>query len=64
MVALPSILVDAGAERPRFVPTAIADRITGLAAVNAVSARCTFANAAAKARRSKCRCSKPSPRWF
>lgn len=38
MVALPSILVEAGAERPRFVPTAIADRITGLAAVNAVTA--------------------------
>jgi crotonobetainyl-CoA:carnitine CoA-transferase CaiB-like acyl-CoA transferase len=30
LVALPSILADAGAERPRFVPTAIADRITGL----------------------------------
>jgi crotonobetainyl-CoA:carnitine CoA-transferase CaiB-like acyl-CoA transferase len=38
MVALPSILVDAGAAQPRFVPTAIADRITGLAAVNAVTA--------------------------
>jgi crotonobetainyl-CoA:carnitine CoA-transferase CaiB-like acyl-CoA transferase len=38
MAALPSILVDAGADRPRFVPTAIADRITGLSAVNAVSA--------------------------
>jgi crotonobetainyl-CoA:carnitine CoA-transferase CaiB-like acyl-CoA transferase len=37
MVALPSILADAGADRPRFVPTAIADRITGLAAVNAVT---------------------------
>jgi crotonobetainyl-CoA:carnitine CoA-transferase CaiB-like acyl-CoA transferase len=37
MVALPSTLAAAGAERPRFVPTAIADRITGLAAVNAVS---------------------------
>jgi crotonobetainyl-CoA:carnitine CoA-transferase CaiB-like acyl-CoA transferase len=42
MVALPSILVDAGAAQPRFVPTAIADRITGLAAVNAVSAALFF----------------------
>jgi crotonobetainyl-CoA:carnitine CoA-transferase CaiB-like acyl-CoA transferase len=42
MVALPSILVDAGAAQPRFVPTAIADRITGLAAVNAVSAALYF----------------------
>ncbi len=42
MVALPAILVDAGASRPRFVPTAIADRITGLAAVNAVSAALFF----------------------
>lgn len=38
MAALPSILFDAGADRPRYVPTAIADRITGLAAVNAVTA--------------------------
>ena len=38
MAALPSIFVDAGADRPRYVPTAIADRITGLAAVNAVTA--------------------------
>ncbi len=42
MVALPSILVDAGAQQPRFVPTAIADRITGLSAVNAVSAALYF----------------------
>ena len=42
MVALPSILVDAGAAQPRFVPTAIADRITGLATVNAVSAALFF----------------------
>jgi crotonobetainyl-CoA:carnitine CoA-transferase CaiB-like acyl-CoA transferase len=38
MAALPSIFADAGADRPRYVPTAIADRITGLAAVNAVTA--------------------------
>ena len=37
MVALPSILHAAGADRPRYVPAAIADRITGLAAVNAVT---------------------------
>lgn len=42
MVALPSLLVKAGAERPRFVPTTIADRITGLSAVNAVSAALYF----------------------
>jgi crotonobetainyl-CoA:carnitine CoA-transferase CaiB-like acyl-CoA transferase len=42
MVALPSILVDAGAQRPRFVPTAIADRITGLSAVNAITAALYF----------------------
>jgi len=38
IVALPALLVDAGAEQPRFVPCAIANRITGLAAVNAVTA--------------------------
>src|SRR3970040_503243 len=38
MAALPSIFADAGADRPRYVPTAIADRLTGLAAVNAVTA--------------------------
>jgi crotonobetainyl-CoA:carnitine CoA-transferase CaiB-like acyl-CoA transferase len=38
MAALPAIFADAGADRPRYVPTAIADRITGLAAVNAVTA--------------------------
>jgi crotonobetainyl-CoA:carnitine CoA-transferase CaiB-like acyl-CoA transferase len=37
MAALPAIFADAGADRPRYVPTAIADRITGLAAVNAVT---------------------------
>ncbi|HEV2009138.1 MAG TPA: CoA transferase, partial [Burkholderiales bacterium] len=37
-----SILVDAGAQHPRFVPTAIADRITGLSAVNAISAALYF----------------------
>jgi crotonobetainyl-CoA:carnitine CoA-transferase CaiB-like acyl-CoA transferase len=42
MVALPSILVDAGAAQPRYVPTAIADRITGLATVNAVLAAVLF----------------------
>ena len=38
MAGLPAIFADAGADRPRYVPTAIADRITGLAAVNAVTA--------------------------
>jgi len=34
---LPHLLFEAGADRPRYVPTAISDRITGLAAVNAVT---------------------------
>ncbi|MDP1717592.1 MAG: CoA transferase, partial [Burkholderiales bacterium] len=38
MAGLPAIFADAGADRPRYVPTAISDRITGLAAVNAVTA--------------------------
>jgi crotonobetainyl-CoA:carnitine CoA-transferase CaiB-like acyl-CoA transferase len=38
MVALPSIIEQAGADRPRFVPSTVADRITGLNAVNAVTA--------------------------
>jgi len=38
MAALPSVFADAGADRPRYVPTAIADRVTGLATVNAVTA--------------------------
>jgi len=37
-VGLPHLLFEAGADRPRYVPTAISDRITGLAAVNAVTA--------------------------
>jgi len=35
---LPHLLYEAGADRPRYVPTAISDRITGLAMVNAVTA--------------------------
>lgn len=35
--ALPHLLFESGADRPRYVPTAITDRITGLAAVNAVT---------------------------
>jgi crotonobetainyl-CoA:carnitine CoA-transferase CaiB-like acyl-CoA transferase len=38
MVALPSLMKQAGADRPRFVPSTVADRITGLNAVNAVTA--------------------------
>jgi crotonobetainyl-CoA:carnitine CoA-transferase CaiB-like acyl-CoA transferase len=37
MVALPSVIEQAGADRPRFVPSTVADRITGLNAVNAVT---------------------------
>ncbi len=38
MVALPSLIAQAGADRPRFVPSTVADRITGLNTVNAVTA--------------------------
>ena len=35
---LPHLLLESGADRPRYVPTAISDRITGLATINAVTA--------------------------
>jgi len=38
MVALPSIFAASGADRPRFVPSAIADRITGMSMANALTA--------------------------
>ena len=38
MVALPSVIQQAGGDRPRFVPSTMADRITGLNAVTAVTA--------------------------
>jgi len=37
MSAMPALLHEAGAAKPRYAPLAIADRITGLAAVNAVT---------------------------
>jgi crotonobetainyl-CoA:carnitine CoA-transferase CaiB-like acyl-CoA transferase len=37
MVALPSIAQSAGADRPRFVPSTMCDRITGLNTVNAIT---------------------------
>jgi crotonobetainyl-CoA:carnitine CoA-transferase CaiB-like acyl-CoA transferase len=37
MAGLPWMTFAAGADRPRYVPTAISDRITGLATVNAVT---------------------------
>src|SRR5687768_313069 len=37
MVALPTLLREAGADRPRFVPSTLTDRITGLNTVNAVT---------------------------
>ncbi|MES2562149.1 MAG: CoA transferase, partial [Pseudomonadota bacterium] len=37
MVALPTLLQQAGADRPRFVPSTVADRITGLNTVNAIT---------------------------
>lgn len=42
MVALPSLLAQAGASRPRFVPSTVADRITGLNAVNAITTALYF----------------------
>ncbi|MBM3344323.1 MAG: CoA transferase [Betaproteobacteria bacterium] len=38
MVALPSLFVQAGADRPRFVPSTLTDRITGLNTVHAIIA--------------------------
>jgi crotonobetainyl-CoA:carnitine CoA-transferase CaiB-like acyl-CoA transferase len=35
---LPHLYFEAGADRPRYVPTAISDRVTGLAMVNAIAA--------------------------
>ncbi len=37
MSAMPALFHEAGASKPRYAPLAIADRITGLAAVNAVT---------------------------
>lgn len=37
MVALPTLLQQAGADRPRFVPSTMADRVTGLNTVNAIT---------------------------
>ena len=37
MVALPSLIRQAGADRPRFVPSTMCDRVTGLNTVNAVT---------------------------
>jgi crotonobetainyl-CoA:carnitine CoA-transferase CaiB-like acyl-CoA transferase len=37
MVALPTLAKRAGADRPRFVPSTVADRITGLNTVNAIT---------------------------
>ncbi len=37
MVALPSIAKLAGADRPRYVPSTVADRVTGLNTVNAIT---------------------------
>lgn len=38
MVALPSLLVQAGGDRPRYVPSTVSDRITGLNTVHAILA--------------------------
>jgi len=38
MVALPSLLVQAGGDRPRFVPSTVTDRITGLNTVHVILA--------------------------
>jgi crotonobetainyl-CoA:carnitine CoA-transferase CaiB-like acyl-CoA transferase len=38
LIAIPSLIADQTGDRPRFVPATICDRITGLNAVNAVTA--------------------------
>jgi crotonobetainyl-CoA:carnitine CoA-transferase CaiB-like acyl-CoA transferase len=38
LVALPSLIADQGGGRPRYVPSTICDRVTGLATVNAITA--------------------------
>jgi crotonobetainyl-CoA:carnitine CoA-transferase CaiB-like acyl-CoA transferase len=42
MVALPSIAKLAGADRPRYVPSTVADRVTGLNTVNAITTALFF----------------------
>jgi crotonobetainyl-CoA:carnitine CoA-transferase CaiB-like acyl-CoA transferase len=42
MVALPSIAKLAGADRPRYVPSTVADHVTGLNAVNAITTALFF----------------------
>jgi crotonobetainyl-CoA:carnitine CoA-transferase CaiB-like acyl-CoA transferase len=42
MVALPSLAERAGAERPRYVPSTVCDRITGLNTVNAITTALFF----------------------
>jgi crotonobetainyl-CoA:carnitine CoA-transferase CaiB-like acyl-CoA transferase len=42
MVALPWLMQQAGADRPRYVPSTVADRITGLNTVNAITAALFF----------------------
>jgi crotonobetainyl-CoA:carnitine CoA-transferase CaiB-like acyl-CoA transferase len=37
MVALPTLMQRSGSDRPRFVPSTVADRVTGLNTVNAVT---------------------------
>jgi crotonobetainyl-CoA:carnitine CoA-transferase CaiB-like acyl-CoA transferase len=37
-VALPTLVMQAGSETPRYIPSAMADRIVGISAVNAVTA--------------------------
>ena len=38
MVAIPSLFAESGAGRPRFVPSAVADRVTGLSMAHALTA--------------------------
>lgn len=42
MVALPTLMQQAGSDRPRFVPSTVADRITGLNTVNAITTALYF----------------------
>ena len=41
-VGLPTLIADAGADMPRYVPCTMADRITALSAVNAIAAALYF----------------------
>jgi crotonobetainyl-CoA:carnitine CoA-transferase CaiB-like acyl-CoA transferase len=55
LAALQSVV----AGQPRFLPTIVADKTSSNGVVSRCSPRCSRASAPARARRSKCRCSRP-----